>query len=230
LLERKPSQLSGGQRQRVAMGRAIVRDPDVFLFDEPLSNLDAKLRVKMRAEIKSLHQRLGSTIVYVTHDQIEAMTMADRIVVLRAGNVEQVGTPLELYENPDNMFVAGFIGSPAMNFLRGTLTNGKTPSLTLPDKSKIALTRGAKKSGDVFLGVRPQDIEVTQKSGTPGTVTLIEPTGADTQVSVQLAGQTVSCVLPPRFDFKVGDEIKLSFKTDQVHFFDPETEQRLPLS
>src|SRR6478752_7420722 len=143
LLGRKPAQLSGGQRQRVAMGRAIVRDPKVFLFDEPLSNLDAKLRVKMRAEIKALHQRLKTTIVYVTHDQIEAMTMADKIVVLQGGKVEQIGTPLELYDRPQNVFVAGFMGSPAMNFLEGKLTGGDKPRLTLPSGQQVELSQGA---------------------------------------------------------------------------------------
>ena len=227
LLSRKPSQLSGGQRQRVAMGRAIVRDPDVFLFDEPLSNLDAKLRGEMRAEIKSLHQRLGSTIVYVTHDQIEAMTMADRIVVLRAGRIEQVGTPLELYEQPNNMFVPGFIGSPSMNFLKGTLSNEGGPSLILTDQSKVALSRAAGHEGDVILGIRPQDITIDPKHGTPAKVTLIEPTSADSHVGAELAGQTVSCVLPPRFEYELGSEIHLSFKSEHVHYFDPETEQRL---
>lgn len=227
LLARKPSQLSGGQRQRVAMGRAIVRDPDVFLFDEPLSNLDAKLRVKMRAEIKSLHQRLGSTIVYVTHDQIEAMTMADKIVVLRAGAIEQMGTPLDLYDAPGNMFVAGFLGSPAMNFLKGRLVTGDNPALVLPDDSRVALSRGPDRPGDIVVGVRPQDITINEAHGTAGKITLIEPTGADTHVSVDMAGQEVSCVLPARFDKVVGDQIKLSFKTDQIHFFDPITEMRI---
>ncbi|TCS51609.1 carbohydrate ABC transporter ATP-binding protein (CUT1 family) [Primorskyibacter sedentarius] len=229
LLDRKPSQLSGGQRQRVAMGRAIVRDPEVFLFDEPLSNLDANLRVKMRAEIKALHQRLGSTIVYVTHDQVEAMTMADRIVVLRAGRVEQIGTPLELYDNPQNMFVAGFLGSPAMNFLAGRLAVDGSPSLVLESGETVALARrpdvGAER--DVVLGVRPQDISLDPTDGTAAVVKVIEPTGADTHVLAELAGQDVTCVLSERLDLKVGDEIRLSFKTPAAHFFDLKTEARL---
>ncbi len=229
LLDRKPSQLSGGQRQRVAMGRAIVRDPDVFLFDEPLSNLDANLRVKMRAEIKALHQRLGSTIVYVTHDQIEAMTMADRIVVLRSGNVEQIGTPLELYDNPVNMFVAGFLGSPSMNFLRGSLGHDGNPTLDLSNGSQIKLSECPAQNSvnEVVLGVRPQDIAVDPVNGTAATIEVIEPTGADTHVLVNLAGQEVTCVLSERIEMNAGEEICLSFATHKTHFFDPESEARL---
>lgn len=229
LLDRKPSQLSGGQRQRVAMGRAIVRDPDVFLFDEPLSNLDANLRVKMRAEIKALHQRLGSTIVYVTHDQIEAMTMADRIVVLRAGKVEQIGSPLELYDNPVNLFVAGFLGSPAMNFLQGHLAEDGSPSLILGNGAAVQLAARPEAANDapVILGVRPQDIEIYSENGTPGIVKLIEPTGADTHVLVDVAGHEVTCVLAQRVDISVGDEIPISFNTPRAHFFDAVTEAKL---
>ncbi|SFT08372.1 multiple sugar transport system ATP-binding protein [Sulfitobacter marinus] len=232
LLDRKPSQLSGGQRQRVAMGRAIVRDPDVFLFDEPLSNLDANLRVKMRAEIKALHQRLGSTIVYVTHDQIEAMTMADRIVVLRAGKVEQIGSPLELYDNPVNLFVAGFLGSPAMNFLQGHLAQDGSSSLTLGNGAtvELAVRPDSAAEAPVTLGVRPQDIEIDPENGTPGTIKLIEPTGADTHVLVDVAGHEVTCVLAQRVAMSVGDEIRISFKTPNAHFFDAVTEARLPTS
>jgi multiple sugar transport system ATP-binding protein len=231
LLGRKPSQLSGGQRQRVAMGRAIVRDPEVFLFDEPLSNLDANLRVKMRAEIKALHQRLGSTIVYVTHDQVEAMTMADRIVVLRAGHVEQIGTPLELYDRPVNMFVAGFLGSPAMNFLEGRLAPDGRSALVLEGGETVNLSKrpdiDAKKP--VVLGVRPQDITLDPINGTKAIIKVIEPTGADTHVLAELAGQEVTCVLSERIDMKAGDGIALSFTTPAAHFFDPETEARLAL-
>lgn len=229
LLDRKPSELSGGQRQRVAMGRAIVRDPAVFLFDEPLSNLDANLRVKMRAEIKALHQRLGSTIVYVTHDQIEAMTMADRIVVLRAGRVEQVGTPLELYDKPQNMFVAAFIGSPSMNLLTGKLAAGQTPGMVLANGETVALSQRpvVEPGQDIVLGVRPQDINLDPVEGVAATIKVIEPTGADTHVLVELAGHEVTCVLSERLDKKVGDEIRLSFKTPSTHFFDLKTENRL---
>ncbi|VVT27967.1 sn-glycerol-3-phosphate ABC transporter ATP-binding protein UgpC [Hoeflea sp. EC-HK425] len=229
LLDRKPSQLSGGQRQRVAMGRAIVRDPQVFLFDEPLSNLDANLRVKMRAEIKALHQRLGSTIVYVTHDQVEAMTMADRIVVLRSGVVEQIGTPLELYDFPKNMFVAGFLGSPAMNFLPGKLAADGSAALVLNNGESVALARRPDVVGDndIVLGVRPQDISQDPDNGTAATVKVIEPTGADTHVLVELAGNEITCVLGARLDMKPGDQVRLSFKTPAAHFFDAKTEARL---
>src|SRR5215210_9587604 len=180
LLDRYPRQLSGGQRQRVAMGRAIVRNPQVFLFDEPLSNLDAKLRVQMRAEIKELHQRLRTTTVYVTHDQVEAMTMADKIVVMHDGVVEQVGAPLELYDSPANMFVAGFIGSPAMNFLKGRCERGR---FVLEDGSALPLPAGLGHvpSGDVVYGVRPEHL-VLRDDGLPLTVAIVEPTGSETQV------------------------------------------------
>src|SRR6201999_2277414 len=177
LLARKPAQLSGGPRQRVAMGRAIVRNPKVFLFDEPLSNLDAKLRVQMRGEIKDLHQRLGTTTVYVTHDQIEAMTMADKIVVMQGGHVEQIGAPLELYDRPENIFVAGFIGSPAMNFLKGQISDGAFAmgdlSLALPGAGRAA------EGTQVVYGVRPEHWRLDPE-GVPATVRVVEPTGAET--------------------------------------------------
>src|SRR5512146_2743330 len=181
LLKRYPRQLSGGQRQRVAMGRAIVRDPQVFLFDEPLSNLDAKLRVQMRIEIKELHQRLRTTSVYVTHDQIEAMTMADRIVVMHDGRVEQIGSPLELYDRPVNLFVAGFIGSPAMNFLRGTYRDeGERGSVVLAGGSSIAAPTVPIATGTpVVFGVRPEHLALSDgAAGLAGEVAVVEPTGA----------------------------------------------------
>src|SRR5881394_2556919 len=182
LLERYPRQLSGGQRQRVAMGRAIVRDPQVFLFDEPLSNLDAKLRVAMRTEIKALHQRLKTTTLYVTHDQVEAMTMADRIVVMHDGRVEQIGTPLELYDHPANTFVAGFIGSPAMNFLNGTLRNGSGGArLETSGGQAVPLPTlaGGRDGQKVVFGIRPEHLTLASgKDGIAGQVTVIEPTGA----------------------------------------------------
>ena len=187
-LNRYPRQLSGGQRQRVAMGRAIVRDPQVFLFDEPLSNLDAKLRVAMRAEIKELHQRLTTTTVYVTHDQIEAMTMADKIVVMNGGNVEQIGAPLDLYDNPANLFVAGFIGSPAMNFLNGKVDGGAFRSdqgtaLPLPD------TMGISDGSPIVYGIRPEHFQLSG-GGVPARVNVIEPTGSETQVMAEFVGST----------------------------------------
>lgn len=229
LLKRKPVQLSGGQRQRVAMGRAIVRDPNVFLFDEPLSNLDANLRVQMRTEIKALHLRLGSTIVYVTHDQIEAMTMADRIVVLRDGSVEQIGTPLELYDNPTNLFVAGFLGSPSMNFLRGKLADDGSPNLVLGDGQSIQLQKRPQEFGgkNIILGIRPQEIKVDSENGVAAIIKMIEPTGAETYVQVELAGEKLTCVLPSRLEKSIGDEINLSLVSSSIHFFEPETESKI---
>jgi multiple sugar transport system ATP-binding protein len=229
LLARKPAQLSGGQRQRVAMGRAIVRDPKVFLFDEPLSNLDAKLRVKMRAEIKALHQRLKTTIVYVTHDQIEAMTMADKIVVLQAGKVEQIGTPLELYDRPQNMFVAGFMGSPAMNFLEGRLNGGANPSLHLPSGMSVELSKAPPEANgrDVVIGIRPEDISFGGDDGVPAMVTVVEPTGSETHVALDVDGREITWVMRERAELLPQQTVKLSFKSDNVHFFDKATQQRL---
>ena len=190
-LNRYPRQLSGGQRQRVAMGRAIVRDPQVFLFDEPLSNLDAKLRVQMRAEIKELHQRLTTTTVYVTHDQIEAMTMADKIVVMNAGNVEQIGAPLELYDHPNNLFVAGFIGSPRMNFLKGRVAalDGTGLSVELPSGARVALpveSRTVNAGDAVTLGLRPEALRLDPAGPLAGTVRLVERLGGLTLIHVDL--------------------------------------------
>src|SRR5690606_5191747 len=192
-LDRYPRQLSGGQRQRVAMGRAIVRDPQVFLFDEPLSNLDAKLRVQMRTEIKELHQRLRTTTVYVTHDQIEAMTMADKIVVMHDGIVEQMGAPLELYDRPANMFVAGFIGSPAMNFIKGSIkVNGKAVfkaegGLELP----LATAPAGADGRPAVYGIRPEHFVIDAQNGIPAEVVVVEPTGSETQVFAKLGGQDI---------------------------------------
>ncbi|MEI6302442.1 MAG: sn-glycerol-3-phosphate ABC transporter ATP-binding protein UgpC [Betaproteobacteria bacterium] len=223
-LERYPRQLSGGQRQRVAMGRAIVRKPQVFLFDEPLSNLDAKLRVAMRTEIKALHQRLKTTSVYVTHDQIEAMTMADRIVVMNAGKVEQIGSPLDLYDNPANLFVAGFIGSPAMNFVPGKV-NGNGGISVVPG-IEIPLNAGVKAEAgrDVIVGVRPEHLAVSA-SGLPVEVVVVEPTGADTQIFCKLAGVDVTAVVRERHEFHPGETIRLA---PQLTFlFDPASGARL---
>jgi multiple sugar transport system ATP-binding protein len=228
LLGRYPRQLSGGQRQRVAMGRAIVRDPKVFLFDEPLSNLDAKLRVAMRAEIKALQQRLNTTTVYVTHDQIEAMTMADKIVVLNAGRVEQIGSPLELYDRPVNMFVAGFLGSPAMNFIQGTARGNSHPGLALADGSVIQLDAVPATVGEkIMLGVRPEDIYLDSESGTPARVIVVEPTGAETHLSVELGGHELTCVLRERVALHANETVKLSFRKSTLHFFDPATTNRI---
>jgi len=229
LLNRKPAQLSGGQRQRVAMGRAIVRDPKVFLFDEPLSNLDAKLRVKMRAEIKALHQRLKTTIVYVTHDQIEAMTMADKIVVLQGGKVEQIGSPLELYDRPRNVFVAGFLGSPAMNFLEGTIEIGASPWLVLAGGARIRLSRAPANSDKrpVTIGIRPEDITLGDETGVEATIKVVEPTGSETHVAVELDGRELTWVVRDRVELTPEQKVRLSLETAKVHFFDRQTQQRL---
>ncbi|MCC7272290.1 MAG: sn-glycerol-3-phosphate ABC transporter ATP-binding protein UgpC [Alphaproteobacteria bacterium] len=230
-LQRYPRQLSGGQRQRVAMGRAIVRDPQVFLFDEPLSNLDAKLRVQMRTEIKALHQRLKTTSVYVTHDQIEAMTMADRIVVMHDGIVEQIGTPLELYDHPANTFVAGFIGSPAMNFIKGRIrVNGGQPAVQAEDGTTLPVAGiGAGRDGQpVVYGVRPEHLLMSQGAqGVAAEVVVVEPTGADTQVYATMAGKPVSAVFTERYSFRPGERVTLMPKLDVVHLFDAETGRHL---
>jgi multiple sugar transport system ATP-binding protein len=226
LLERYPRQLSGGQRQRVAMGRAIVRDPAVFLFDEPLSNLDAKLRVQMRAEIKALQQRLASTTLYVTHDQIEAMTMADKIVVLHDGAVEQIGTPLELYDRPANLFVAGFIGSPAMNFIKARLEGGERQALVTASGVKIPLNAAPRVAAgsEIIMGVRPEHVGLGGSRAMPAQIMVIEPTGYETQVIAKFAGQEIVCVFRERLNGRPGDSIALTFE-GPLHFFDAETGQ-----
>jgi multiple sugar transport system ATP-binding protein len=222
-LARYPRQLSGGQRQRVAMGRAIVRKPQVFLFDEPLSNLDAKLRVAMRTEIKALHQRLTTTAIYVTHDQIEAMTMADKIVVMNAGRVEQSGSPLDLYDNPVNLFVAGFIGSPAMNMLAGKV-NGRSIAvgngIHLPTPPTSTLEAGR----DVVIGVRPEHFAVAS-DGVEAEVVIVEPTGADTQIFCKLGGSDVVAVVRERHTFRPGAPVRL--KPQLTYIFDPSSGARL---
>ncbi len=225
LLDRYPRQLSGGQRQRVAMGRAIVRDPQVFLFDEPLSNLDAKLRVAMRAEIKELHQRLRTTTVYVTHDQIEAMTMADKIVVMHDGIVEQIGAPLDLYDRPDNLFVAGFIGSPAMNFVKGQIAGGvfvAEGGLALPLRSAPAASEGK----PVIYGIRPEHFRLAP-DGIPVEVVVVEPTGSETQVFVRSDGQDMIAIFRDRVMAKPGETIRIAPDPALVHLFDQQTGRRL---
>lgn len=224
-LNRYPRQLSGGQRQRVAMGRAIVRDPQVFLFDEPLSNLDAKLRVQMRAEIKELHQRLATTTVYVTHDQIEAMTMADKIVVMNSGNVEQIGAPLDLYDHPNNLFVAGFIGSPAMNFVKGRIeADGFRAecgvNLPLPGG------RNGSEGRPAIYGVRPEHFQL-HGDGLPAKVHVIEPTGSETQVMAEFAGTPIICAFRERLSARPGETIRVAADPSLVHLFDAGTGQRL---
>jgi len=228
LLSRYPRQLSGGQRQRVAMGRAIVRDPQVFLFDEPLSNLDAKLRVAMRTEIKELHQRLKTTTVYVTHDQIEAMTMADRIVVMHDGLVEQIGAPLELYDRPQNLFVAGFIGSPAMNLLNGAIrADGR---LEFESESGIRLPLAvAPRMSDgqpVVYGIRPEHFALAD-DGAEAEVQVVEPTGSELQIAAKLGGAEVIAVFRERHNFRPGEKIRLKPDPRLAHLFDVPSGKRL---
>jgi len=231
-LERYPRQLSGGQRQRVAMGRAIVRDPAVFLFDEPLSNLDAKLRVQMRTEVKELHQRLKTTSVYVTHDQIEAMTMADRIVVMNHGVVEQVGDPITLYDHPENLFVAGFIGSPAMNFLDATIKrNGGAPKAVAEDGTELPLpaSAGGRDGQQIVYGTRPEHLHLTDGAdGIESEVAVVEPTGAEIVVVSRLAGHDIQVVFRERHQFRPGEKIRIAPDLDTVHLFDKDSGQRIP--
>jgi multiple sugar transport system ATP-binding protein len=229
-LDRYPRQLSGGQRQRVAMGRAIVRDPQVFLFDEPLSNLDAKLRVQMRTEIKELHQRLKTTSIYVTHDQIEAMTMADRIVVMRDGIVEQSGSPLELYDEPVNTFVAGFIGSPAMNLVPGVArVDGGAPIVEFDGGVRLPMPTAARATNGqpVLYGMRPEHCAVGGSDGLPAEVVVVEPTGADTQLFCRFNGQEVSSLVRDRVDCRAGDRIGLVPDVKRAHLFDAASGARL---
>ena len=224
-LDRSPGQLSGGQRQRVAMGRSIMRDPKVFLFDEPLSNLDAKLRIAMRTEIKALHQKLGTTIVYVTHDQIEAMTMADRIVVMNAGRIEQVGTPLELYDRPVNQFVAGFIGSPAMSFVPARVENG---TAVFASGARLELAESVKAEGQaVTIGVRPENYRIAEDGPLDFAVEVIEPTGPETHVYGRIEGHEVRCVFRERLSIAPGDRLKLAVSPADVHVFATESGARL---
>jgi len=229
-LDRYPRQLSGGQRQRVAMGRAIVRDPQVFLFDEPLSNLDAKLRVQMRTEIKELHQRLKTTSIYVTHDQIEAMTMADRIVVMRDGVVEQIGDPLGLYDKPVNTFVAGFIGSPAMNLIPGTArARAGTTVADFGDGVVLPLPPGvaADDGRPLLYGIRPEHCAVGGGQGLPVGIVVVEPTGADTQLYCRFRGQEVTAMVRDRVASRAGDSVVLVPDPARAHVFDAATGVRL---
>lgn len=230
LLDRYPKQLSGGQRQRVAMGRAMVRKPQVFLFDEPLSNLDAKLRVSMRAEIKALHQRLQTTSIYVTHDQIEALTMADQIVVMHDGRIEQIGTPLDLYDRPCNQFVAGFIGSPAMNMLPGRLRLGEGMRVELDDGDYLTIEqlRSAHliDGMSVVVGVRPEHLVIASQ-GINLQVSVVEPTGAQTLVTARLGTRDVVVVFQDRQHILPGDRITVAARSDQIHLFDSATQMRL---
>lgn len=223
LLQRYPRELSGGQRQRVAMGRAIVRDPRAFLFDEPLSNLDAKLRVKMRSEIKKLHQRLGKTTVYVTHDQTEAMTMADKIVVLNGGKIEQAGPPLELYHDPANLFVAGFLGSPEINLLQA-----QTENLTAVTECgvRLPLERALPVDSKIVYGIRPQHIRLADE-GVDGIVTLVEPTGENQEIVVKVGSQHLVVVVQGGPLVSIGSSVKLGIDKEKVLLFERESGKRL---
>jgi len=239
LLERKPKQLSGGQRQRVAVGRAIVRQPEVFLFDEPLSNLDAKLRVNMRAELIKLHERLDATMIYVTHDQVEAMTMGDRIVVMRNGFIQQVGPPMEVYNQPLNQFVAGFIGSPPMNFFEARLVqeNGQVEldlkGLRLPLPPAKAKKAEMYVNKNVILGIRPEDISPATEANNPylaalpATVEVLEPLGAEIILELSCRGYTFTARVDPQMQTRMHDEINICFNMERVHLFDQQTEQSI---
>jgi len=227
LLDRKPKAMSGGQRQRVAIGRAIVRDPDAFLFDEPLSNLDAKLRVQMRQELTELHQRLKTTMIYVTHDQIEAMTMADKIVVLQSGYIEQIGTPMDLYHRPENIFVAGFIGSPAMNFMQVDANiSGKTANVNLPggDPLKVALAKPVDKfDGEITLGVRPEHLEIAGRSKTAkikGKIRHMERLGSESFSYIRCDKIELSLKSDGEAPLHAGEDITLAIDPKRVHLFD----------
>jgi multiple sugar transport system ATP-binding protein len=237
LLERRPKELSGGQRQRVALGRAIVRQPQAFLMDEPLSNLDAKLRVEMRASISKLHRQLGVTTVYVTHDQVEAMTMGDRIVVMRGGEIQQVATPMELYERPVNLFVGSFIGSPAMSFLEGTLSRGVVSGdgYSLPLSEAMASRLAAREGARVKLGVRPEIFSMpSQCSGLaelPATVDAVEPLGAETIVNLRIgAGQRAVARLAGHVQVKPDQMLAMRIDMDRVHVFDAASEENIGLA
>jgi len=230
LLDRYPRQLSGGQRQRVAMGRAIVRDPKIFLFDEPLSNLDAKLRVQMRTEVKALHQRLKSTIVYVTHDQIEAMTMADKIVVMHNGTIEQIGAPLEVYDRPANLFVAQFIGSPAMNIFKGRMIADAKPAVETAEGIRLSVPRAlsAYDGREVAYGVRPEHIAL-DPDGLAAEIVVVEPTGPETQVTLRIGGTEFVAIFRERIDAGPGDTLFVTPNQDLCHLFDAQTGDRLTL-
>ncbi|MHB2267325.1 ABC transporter ATP-binding protein [Aliihoeflea sp. PC F10.4] len=232
LLERRPGQLSGGQRQRVAMGRAIVRRPQVFLFDEPLSNLDAKLRGQVRAEIKKLHQTIGTTTVYVTHDQVEAMTMADRIVIMRDGLIEQDGTPDELYNQPASTFVGGFIGAPAMNFVDVTIEHGAArlgPETTLPLATRYGSVASNLEGRRAVLGIRPEHFRPAERSTDKigGIVQIVEPLGSDTLLHIETTGGTVTARLPPEARPSVGERVEIGVDMARTHLFDAETGRAL---
>ena len=229
LLQRKPAALSGGQRQRVAIGRALVREADVFLFDEPLSNLDAKLRAALRRELKLLHQQLQATMIYVTHDQVEAMTLATRIVVMQSGKIQQIGTPAKVYEQPVNLFVAGFLGAPAMNFIDGSLTElgvFKTAAMSL-DLSAYPYLAQPNKTSEVMLGVRAEQIQLRADGAFSGAITLIEPMGNHQIVWVKIGAHILSAIVNDQREFALDELVRFSIDTARVSMFDPLSEQRI---
>lgn len=231
LLARHPRELSGGQRQRVAIGRAMVRNPEIFLFDEPLSNLDAKLRVDMRLEIKKLHQQLDATMIYVTHDQIEAMTLADRIAIMNQGRIEQVATPLDLYDRPRNLFVASFIGSPEINRVAGRISDDgesfiSDSGLVLPLADNLAHLVGR----ELIYAIRPEHFVLNSADGLPAEVDVTEPTGVETLVNACLGGKTLTCTFRQRLELESGDNIRLLPDVRHIHLFDAETGERIPLT
>ena len=232
LLERRPAQLSGGQQQRVALGRALVKEPDVLLFDEPLSNLDARLRLTMRGEIKHLQKDLGITSIYVTHDQVEALTMADRIAVMNQGKLEAFDTPEDLYEHPRTLFIAGFVGNPPMNFVDVTVRkeNERVVAQNHTFAVDVAAERADKalsKSGEVIFGVRPEDVTVNDESNIRGEVYIVEPLGRDDMLDVRIGDTRLSVLADPKLKVKTGDTVGLQINSEKVQFFDPQTEQSL---
>lgn len=232
LLDRKPKQLSGGQRQRVALGRAIVRKPKVFLFDEPLSNLDAKLRLQMRAELSKLHKKLDTTIIYVTHDQVEAMTMGDRITVLHDGIIQQCDTPLNLYDHPKNMFVAGFIGSPAINMIKGEIIDDKVlkfkaEGILFDVPQNLQAFVKTHISNEIILGVRPENVNIDENSGITAEVEVVEPMGNEIIVYLAIGNNHFLMRMEERVPLKPGDKVNISFKESHQHYFDPETGRSL---
>jgi multiple sugar transport system ATP-binding protein len=230
MLDRKPAQLSGGQRQRVALGRAIVREPKAFLFDEPLSNLDAQLRVETRAELARLHRRLGATMVYVTHDQVEAMTLGTRVAVLKDGTLQQVAPPMELYRRPQNQFVASFIGSPSMNFVEGTIARDNGSAEFVAPGMTIPLPPAAFREGRVVLGVRPHDVDIdgAMGGGAQGIVSLVEPLGSEQLVYVHLSGgHDFVAAVGPEMTPRVDQAVSLRIAPSALHLFDAATGDRI---
>jgi multiple sugar transport system ATP-binding protein len=236
LLDRKPAQLSGGQRQRVALGRAIVREPQAFLFDEPLSNLDAQLRVETRAELARLHRRLGATMVYVTHDQVEAMTLGTRVAVLKEGVLQQVAPPMELYRRPANQFVGAFIGSPAMNFVSGQLDHARGGSIFSSAAVTMEVPCDGAAGGEVVLGIRPQDVtfagrdarDASESGALRGTVSLVEPLGSEQIVYLSIGAQNLVAIAPPDLSLHVDEVVPLRIPSSAVHLFDARSGARLP--